>query len=275
MNVAFNPPPPILSLSSDLKASVKKRVEKNLCEIIAKLSGTVFYGDSPVLRSLRSVLGEAGPGKPLVIAEVGEPQVVIQHFCASVPFTTYDDYVPYVSKVAASSPVRLSDVLDLLAPGLPTFVAHSSGTSGEGAKYFLKYPNPRYVGPRWDQPSVHKMMMSGINAACLNSVTEVVDSDGCLVREIPITTISSGGLRTYMGIGPRDDNKIVSEKGGMSWIKKVRGGAANQVSSRIPCCAVRRLVVSVLQCQCLHEHVILAHGFVHRRHVCYYFYGSI
>jgi hypothetical protein len=190
---------------------VKQRVEKNLCDIIAKLSGTVFYGDSPVLGSLRSVLGEAGAGNPLVIAEGGEPQFVIQQFHASVPFTTYDDYVPYVSKVAESSPVRLSDVRDLLAPGLPIFVAHSSGTSGGGVKYFLKYPNPRYVGPRWDQLSIH---MSGISAVCLNSVTGVVDSDGGLVQEIPITTISSGGLRTYMGIGPRDDDKIVSEKGG-------------------------------------------------------------
>ena len=213
MNMPFNPPAPIPNLSSNLKANVKQRVEKNLCKIIAKLSGTVFYGDSPVLGSLRSVLGDAGAGKPLLIAEEGEPHA-IQQFHASVPFTTYDDYLPYVSKVAKSSSVRLSDACDLLAPGLPVFVAHTSGTSGVGPKYFLKYPNRRYVGPRWDQPAVHKIMISGINAARLNSVTGVVDSDGSLVMEIPITTISSGGLRTYMGLGSRDD-KIVSEKGGL------------------------------------------------------------
>ena len=171
---------------------MKQRVEKNLCKIITKLSGTVFYSDSPVLSSLRSVLGDAGPGRLLFIAEEDEPHA-IQQFHASVPFTIYDDYLPYVSKVAKSSPVRFSDVRDLLTPGLPAFVAHSSGTSGVGQKYFLKYPNRRYIGPRWDQPAVHKIMMSGINAARLNSVTGVVDSDGGLVMEFPITTISSGG----------------------------------------------------------------------------------
>ena len=59
----------------------------------------------------------------------------------------------------------------------------------------------------------HKITMSGINAIRLNSVTEVVDEDGGLVQEIPTTIISSGGTRTYMGIGPRDDDNIVNEKG--------------------------------------------------------------
>ena len=99
MNVAFNPPAPILILSPDLQARVKQRVEGNFCKIIAKLSGTVFYSDSPALQSLRSTLGEAGSGKPLVIAEEDEPEAIRQ-FHASVPFTTYDDYLPYVSKVA-------------------------------------------------------------------------------------------------------------------------------------------------------------------------------
>jgi hypothetical protein len=216
MSVAFNPPAPVPVLSPDVKASVKQRVEKNLCRIIAKLSGTVFYHDSSVLSFLRSALGDAGAGKPLNIAEQGELQA-IQQFKTSVPFTTYDDYFPYVSKAVEASPLRSSDVCDLLAPGLPAFIAHSSGTSGAAAKYFLKYPNPRYVGPRWDQPGAHKITMSGINAIRLNSVTDVVDEGGALVQEIPVTTISSGGLRLYMGIGPRDDDKIVSEKGVISF----------------------------------------------------------
>jgi len=45
MNMPVNPPAPIPNLSSDLKANVKQRVEKNLCKIITKLSGTVFYSD--------------------------------------------------------------------------------------------------------------------------------------------------------------------------------------------------------------------------------------
>ena len=69
MNMAFNPPAPILVLSADLQARVKQQVEKNLCKIIAKLSGTVFYSDSPTLQSVCSILGEAGCGKPLVIAQ--------------------------------------------------------------------------------------------------------------------------------------------------------------------------------------------------------------
>ena len=225
MNVAFKPLAPTLMLSADLQARVKQRAEGNLCKIIAKLSGAVFYSDSPALQPLRSILGEAGPGKPLIIAEEDEPQA-IQQFCASVPFTTYVDYLPYVSKVAETSQARLSDVRDLLAPGLPIFVAHSSGTSGAGLKYFLKYPNPRYIGAHWDEPGPHQIMMSGISAIRLNSVTVIVDDDGGLVDEIPITTISSGGLRAYMGIGPRDDDKIVSEKGGPFFFSLSGGGVS-------------------------------------------------
>jgi len=151
---------------------VKKRVEKNLCGIIAILSGTVFYHDSSVLGPLRLALGAAGVGKPLTITDLEQGELqAIQQFTTFVPFTTYDDYLPYLSKVAEASLLRVSDVRDLLAPGLPTFIAHSSGTSGAGAKYFLKYPNLRYLGPRWDQPGAHKITMSGINAIRLNSVT--------------------------------------------------------------------------------------------------------
>jgi len=49
----------------------------------------------------------------------------------------------------------------------------------------------------------------------------VVDEDGGLVQEIPITTISSGGTRTYMGIEPRDDDKIVSEKG-IEFLRRIK-----------------------------------------------------
>ena len=202
MNVPFNPPSPILDLSdSELRNAVKDRTEKNLLCLLDKLSSTVFYKQSSALAALRDAKESRANGD-------GE----LQHFFSTVPFTSYDDYSPFVSRFFAQ-PCGKSAVDNLLAPGLPLFLAHTSGTSGSAPKYFPKYPSPQFTRSPWNSPDAPKISMCGFNSLRISRLVEIVDDDKQLVADLPVTIISSGGLRYYLGIEPRDDDKILDQKG--------------------------------------------------------------
>lgn len=203
MNVPFNPPAPISGLTPELTAAVKERVENNLSSLLDKLSKTVFYKKSSALAAVRDA------GDPSLVNDDGQ---LLQRFYRDMPFTSYDDYSSYVSRFF-TQPCLQSDVGDLLAPGLPVFLAHTSGTSGSAPKYFPKYPNPLYAPSPWNSPDAPRISMCGFNAIRLNKLVEIVDDNGQVVEDLPVTNVSNGGMRQYLGIGPKDDEKIIDEKG--------------------------------------------------------------
>ncbi|KDR82342.1 hypothetical protein GALMADRAFT_817611 [Galerina marginata CBS 339.88] len=94
----FNPPAPLRDLTPDLKAALKRRVELNLSGIILKLSPTVFYRESPALQPLREQA-------PFILSEP-ENNAVLPKFYSAVPFTSYDDYSPFVSRIIDKSPCQ-------------------------------------------------------------------------------------------------------------------------------------------------------------------------
>lgn len=212
MSVPFNPPAPILVLPDELRHQAKTRIQQNLSRLVKKLSGTVFYNDSPSLRDLKSSLGEAGPGIPLDVLDTDEQ--ICEKFLRNTPFTSYDDYYPYVSKFLEES-CQSSEVEHLLAPGLPDFVAHTSGTSGSAFKYFLKYPNPLYSNrPRWDSAEAVQTVKRGqFGTLGAERFIRVIGPDGQALPRIPLTIVSSGVFRMYLGIGPEDDSNVITKKG--------------------------------------------------------------
>ena len=149
MNIPSNPPQPILALTPDLKERLEKRTKTNLLQILSKLSGSIFFQEAPALAALRNVPDSSDNDEELLL---------YNNFLSHVPLTTYEDYQPFVARFFDNNnnnnkPLRLSDVNNLLSPGLPTFIAHTSGTSGGHIKHFLKYPkNPGRLRQqqRWD-----------------------------------------------------------------------------------------------------------------------------
>ncbi|KAI6012976.1 hypothetical protein EDC04DRAFT_2904811 [Pisolithus marmoratus] len=100
---------PLLSLSPELSAALQERIE-------------------------RSLRGIAIAGK-----DVNEDPTVIIDFRRTVPVTDYGSYKPFVAKFF-SRPCKQSELENLLAPGLPSFIAISSSTTGNKPKLFAKYP---------------------------------------------------------------------------------------------------------------------------------------
>ena len=206
----LNPPQPLLALTSDLKERLKKRTKANLFQILSKLSGTIFFQEAPALAALRNILGDAYT--PL-LPDGTENHELLYNFLSHVPLTAYEDYQPFVARFFDNKSPRLSDVNNLLAPGLPAFIAHSSGTSGGHLKHFLKYPSPGRSGRRWDNPDIPGYKMCSFSLLGVDRLIEIVDGNGETVENIPVSIVTAGGIRLRLGIGSMDDAKIIDKKG--------------------------------------------------------------
>ena len=210
MKITTNPPQPLLALTPDLKERSEKRTKTNLFQILSVLSGTTFFQESPALATLRDALG--GVYSPL-LPDGSENHELLHNFLSHVPLTTYEDYQPFVARFLDNESPRLSDVNNLLSPGLPDFIAHSSGTSGGHLKHFPKYSKPDRLIRPWDSPEVPAFKICKFSILKIDRCIKVVDGDGDTVQHIPVSIASTGGARLRMGIGPMDDAKIIDKKG--------------------------------------------------------------
>ena len=129
--------------------------------------------------------------------------------------STYEDYQPFVARLLDTEFPKLSDVNNLLSPGLPAYIAHSSGTSGGRFKCFPKYPVPSGLDRRWDSPDVPGFKLCRFIFLHLDRWQQVADDDGRAIQDIPVTPVVNGTARFClgMGFGPKDDAKIIDKKG--------------------------------------------------------------
>ena len=212
MNIPTNSPQPLLALTSVLKERLEERTKANLFQILSKTLGTIFFEESPALVTLRGALDDAHI--PL-LSDGSENHELFQNFLFHVPFTTYEDYQPLVARFLDNKSPRLSDVNNLLAPGLPAFIAHTSGTSGGHLKHFLKYPKLGRLTRRWDNPDVAPFTICSFSIINIDRRIKVVDADGGTVQDIPVSIATAVGNRLRIGIGPMDDAKIIDKKGSL------------------------------------------------------------
>ena len=182
--------------------------EQPLSDSLQTVRNDLFLGGSGS-RYLRDTLGDAYT--PL-LPDGSENHELLHNFLSHVSFTTYKDYQPFVSRFLDNKSPRLSDVNNLLSPGLPTFIAHSSGTSGGQLKHFLKYPIPGRLGRRWDNPDVAPFKICSFSLLNIDRLIKIVDNDWGTVQDIPVIIATAGGTRLRLGIGPTDDAKIIDKK---------------------------------------------------------------
>lgn len=261
----LDPPAPLLELPHELQQQAKSRIQRNLAQIVKRQSGTVFYKESAALSGLRSALGESTQGEPLHVPDTDEE--IFQKFSRNVPFTSYDDYYPYVSRLIGEAP-HVSEIEHLLAPGLPDFVARTTGTTGQ-RKYFPKYPKrvARNL-PRWDTPEASmRVKIAQFTMLSMRQFIPVTGRDGETLRRIPLTIFSIGSHRRTLGIGPEDDDDIATKKGEIDLLScffKITQRLAT--ISLIYDLTVGRLAVANILRDHPHSGIFCNPGQIHRRH---------
>jgi hypothetical protein len=134
------PPPPLQSLTPELKLTLKKSIESVLTQIIQTNSETVFFRESALLSAFRDRLSapRISIPEPVTNANAGpfgaiHAQDLVQSFYETIPLSLYDAYQPFVARFFDKSPCPSSAVRDLLAPAYLILL--------------LKHPGPR------DRPS--------------------------------------------------------------------------------------------------------------------------
>jgi hypothetical protein len=213
MNPAINPPAPLQTLTPELASSLKERTQSTLSTIISRNKNTKFFHEAPLLPAFRDALSV-------------DQTVVLDTFYKLVPLSTYAAYQPFVSRFFTSSStsnrnsttnaVTSTDAADLLSPGLPEFIAHSSGTTGGALKHFPKYKHEQYKPTTQVSASQLTMTICGINSLRLSKVLDVVedqdDGSRITIKRIPVCLMSSGGMREYLGITVDDDDTLMPKR---------------------------------------------------------------
>ncbi|OJA19257.1 hypothetical protein AZE42_10729 [Rhizopogon vesiculosus] len=124
------------SLPADLSQQLKGHVDQALLNFTRPNSTSQFGQNAPVLAKFREAIAQGDSKDDIEF---------LRHFRALVPITSYEHYEPFVTKFFAT-PCKEVDVKDMLAPGLPYFLARSSATSGKESKFFPQYrPQPQYL----------------------------------------------------------------------------------------------------------------------------------
>ncbi|KAF8888329.1 GH3 auxin-responsive promoter-domain-containing protein [Infundibulicybe gibba] len=190
------------TLSAQQVEQVKKQAHGVLNYIVNANSITEYFRDVPLLSKFRAERGRDGDWNA---------------FAQSVPLSTYDDYRPYISRFM-DDPCRQASVENLLAPGLPTFIATSSGTSGGVAKYYPKYTHPANVS----QTTLAAVLACGAGAgrgtACVvfslrHALTrDVLDDAQGVAKTIPFSLASAGLFRGYYGWAVENDDELVKTR---------------------------------------------------------------
>lgn len=183
------PAEPILALSPSLVTSLRERTQAVLSYLVKTNSTSTFFKEAEILSRFR----DANDGSI----------TAFETFHDNVPLTAYEHYLPFVSRLF-EKPCRMSSIENLMSPGFPEFIAHSSGTSSGVTKHFLKYRHPEHMstGTSQTMESSSAATEAGGKSCILYSlryrqVVEAVDDDGDVKLKMPVCLMSTGTVRMF------------------------------------------------------------------------------
>ncbi|KAI6106200.1 GH3 auxin-responsive promoter [Pisolithus croceorrhizus] len=189
------PPAPITSLTPELVQRLREQALDVLSYLVKTNSTTTYFKESGVLPQFRAAL-RFSDGNQLDLDYSGKELFEIYH--DNVGLSVYEDYLPVISRFF-EQPCHESSVENLMAPGLPVFIAHSSGTSGGAAKYFPKYRHPEHMSRamaetvRLANPQSNNAGKNCITfSLAYRQVITPLDEDGDIVKHIPVCLLTSG-----------------------------------------------------------------------------------
>ncbi|KAF9219121.1 hypothetical protein BS17DRAFT_718547 [Gyrodon lividus] len=216
MTIELSPsalPNPVLL--PEFAASVKERSLQSFLEILKANSITTFFHEAPHLKAFREALVREGTGTSLT------DDLTYGLYRCEVPVMTYEEYRPFIlrfQEFIEPDSVLVSKAMDLFAPGLPAFIAHSSGTSGGLPKWFAKYgahPNGNRsccAVVETVRPKTTDGTICVIGSLLSKKVLTLTDANGEPVIRIPVCTVSTGTTRAHTGRDVLSDSSLLSLK---------------------------------------------------------------
>ena len=191
---------PLVSLTPELKVLLQEDADRRLHEIIKENINTRFADCSPALADFRRAIEDK---------DIQNDATVLDDFRRLVSFTDYGFYRPLIDKFL-ERPCKLSEVENLLAPGLPDFLCPSSATSGRKPKLFPKRSqcihNPSITGIYHGASKV--VIISNVR---YKEVFEIVTDLGETVHTIALSSMEAARWRASMNWSIQtDDTRMAS-----------------------------------------------------------------
>jgi len=211
---------PLSSLSPEDKILLRQGTDSRLREIICANIATRFASSLVDFR--------------LAVAnkDLKDDATILDDFRRLVPLTEYESYHPLLMKFK-ERPCKLSEVENLLTPGLPDFLCESSATSGREFKVF----------PKRSQ-TVHDQVVTDISGKAVDvySIThrdllQVVTDSGEAVHMIPLTASSTARWRTTMNWTIETDDARMGSIGTCP-VAFNEWSRTSYFSSSWPCCSM-------------------------------------
>ncbi|KAJ3230322.1 GTPase-activating protein [Chytriomyces hyalinus] len=189
----------MIQSDADTRARSILRDQKNLRAFVDGLKQTVFFNESPAVSAFRDHINSSSNNLT--------DAALLESFSKMVHVTQYSDYEPYISRFF-HKPCLESKVVNLLTPGLPTFIAHSSSTSGGKAKSFPTCADDRFQsnGKVWTQTAARYLKHENGKYCSLHSlvIREAVSLNMDVTKDpetvsIPVCLGSVGYHRDAIG----------------------------------------------------------------------------
>ncbi|KIJ16070.1 hypothetical protein PAXINDRAFT_113835 [Paxillus involutus ATCC 200175] len=217
MTIEFSSPPDAV-LPSHFAAWVKERSLRSFSDILKANSITTFYQEAPNLSAFREAVARENT-RTSVTDDVDDSLCDV--YRRTVPTMTYEDYRPFITRFQESTKsdvLAVSNVMNLFAPGLPAFIAHSSGTSGGLPKWFAKYG--RHPNGKQTCCSIMDTIRPNITGGTLcfagslltKKILTLADADGEPVAHIPVCPGSTGLIRIHSGRDVSRDHFLIPLK---------------------------------------------------------------
>ena len=199
----MSPPGPLLVNPPPLSQQLKSRVDCRLACIIRSNYKTQFAQVASELTAFRDAIAD--------LVDDMDDATLCETFRKTVQLTTYDTYLPLISKFFVSR-CRESEVVDLLAPGLPDYITMSSSTSGGVPKAFPKYKClPKFDMSASAEPRVLSDLPKRTTASLFSFILEpldIMDEHDRLLKTVNLTHIKASLFwRSALGLRPENDEE--------------------------------------------------------------------
>ena len=190
---------PLISLPPQLSASLKEETDCHLQKIIRANITSRYACSSSHLVDFRLAIADKDVKEDSTLSD----------FRRLIPLTDYEAYRPWLAKFM-ERPCKLSEVENLLAPGLPSYLGVSSSTSGSAPKHLA-----RDFGSSSGFALTAKLAKregslagttAGILSLCYRDVVDITSNYGEVVKRIPICIGSTAIWRNSAGWSIETDN---------------------------------------------------------------------
>jgi len=185
------------SLSAELSQQLRDRIDQFILDILQPNSASQFARHAPELAQFRQAVAK----------DPKNDFEFLRSFRENVPLTGYESYRLLVAKFFAS-PCREVDVENMLALGLPDYLAMSSATTGKIPKIFPKYPPP----PQYSRDDID--MCPSSDGATLTEyslgyreIRNIECENNRTPTKLVVCGASSGNLRMQWGWPVEQDQK--------------------------------------------------------------------